>query len=99
MEWMETLRELAEDPLVRWTAREGVWAIVRRVRRGHGGAAAHSESRPVTASPTERTEIPVTVTGDSTTGAELAADLLQGVSGSGASWSRGRSSRRPPTSR
>ncbi|MEU3220162.1 hypothetical protein [Streptomyces sp. NPDC006971] len=82
MEWMETVRALAEEPLVRLVVGEGFRGIVRRVRRvrrGHRGAAAHSEAGPATAPTAERTEIPEMVTGDSTTGAELAADLLQGV--------------------
>ncbi|WP_331721792.1 hypothetical protein OG596_38595 (plasmid) [Streptomyces sp. NBC_01102] len=79
MEWMETVRALAEEPLVRLVVGEGFRGIVRRVRRGHRGAAAHSEAGPATVSTDERTEIPVMVTGDSTTGAELAAGLLQGV--------------------
>ncbi|MYR41275.1 hypothetical protein [Streptomyces sp. SID5910] len=79
MEWMETVRALAAEPLVRLVVGEGFRGIVRRVRRGHRAAAAHSEAGPATASTAERTETPVMVTGDSTTGAELAADLLQGV--------------------
>lgn len=64
---------------MRLVAGEGFRGTARRVRRGYRDVAAHSEAWPATASTTERTEIPVMVTGNSTRGAELAADLLRGV--------------------
>ncbi|MFJ4745401.1 hypothetical protein [Streptomyces sp. NPDC088775] len=83
MEWMDTARELAEDPLVRAAAGEvvrGLRALVRRVRRGRGPAAAHSEAVPaIPAGAAEGTETPMTNTVDTTTGEQLAEDLLQGV--------------------
>ena len=79
MEWMDTVRELAEDPLVRTAAEEVVRAIVRRVRRGRGSAAAHSEAGPAIPTGTaEGTETPMTST-KVMTGAQLAEDLLADV--------------------
>ncbi|MDX3025386.1 hypothetical protein [Streptomyces acidiscabies] len=79
MDWMDTARELADDPLVRWVVGEGVRGIARRVRRRRPGAAAHSETGPAPAPNFQGAETPVTVTSESTTGKELAESLLQGV--------------------
>ncbi|WP_018569499.1 hypothetical protein [Streptomyces sp. PsTaAH-124] len=84
MEWMDTVRELAEDPLVRLTVGELVRGIARRVRRGRGSAAAHSEAGPATTAPdAEGTETAVTTVADDRTGELLAEDLLQGVGNEG----------------
>ncbi|MFD8992267.1 hypothetical protein ACFVZ4_30000 [Streptomyces goshikiensis] len=84
MEWMDTVRELAEDPLVRMALGEGFRAIVRRVRRGRGSGAAQSEAGPATtAGATERTETPMRAVVDGTTGEQLAEDLLRGVGNEG----------------
>ncbi|MGW0999199.1 hypothetical protein ACWD5V_39230 [Streptomyces sp. NPDC002523] len=86
MEWIDTARELADDPLVRWAVGEGVRGIVRRVQRGRGSAAAHSEAGPATTAPdAEGTEIAVTTVADDRTGEQLAESLLQGV---GNEWMR-----------
>ncbi|MFI7020150.1 hypothetical protein [Streptomyces sp. NPDC050164] len=85
MDWMDTARELADDPLVRWVVGEGVRGIARRVRRGRDSAAAHSEAGPATTAPdAEETEIPVTtMVEDGRTGGQLAEELLQGVGNEG----------------
>ncbi|MGW1252267.1 hypothetical protein [Streptomyces sp. NPDC002535] len=86
MEWMDTVRELAEDPLVRTAAGEGFRTIVRRVRRGRGSAAAHSGAGPaITASGAEGTETAVTTVANGRAGEQLAESLLQGV---GNEWMR-----------
>jgi len=79
MDWVDTARELADDPLVRWVVGEGVRGIARRVQRWRPGAAAHSEAGPAPALIPQGTETPVTVTSESTTGEQLAESLLQGV--------------------
>ncbi|WP_318199180.1 hypothetical protein [Streptomyces sp. SCL15-4] len=80
MEWMDAVRALAKDPLVRLAVREGVREIARRARRGRGSAAVHSEARPATAVPSAGgTEKLVTTTVDGRTGEQLAEDLLRGV--------------------
>ncbi|MFE4658180.1 hypothetical protein ACFRFJ_16035 [Streptomyces hydrogenans] len=80
MEWMDTVRELAEDPLVRMAAGEVFRAIVRRVRRGSSSAAAHSEAVPATpAGTTDGTETPMTNTVGTMAGRQLAEDLLVDV--------------------
>ncbi|WP_310726208.1 hypothetical protein [Streptomyces sp. N2A] len=82
-DWVSVVHELAGDPLVQLATKVGVRAVVRRVRRGGPGAAAHSEAGPALAS-TKGTENPVTmVTEDSTTGGQLAESLLQGVGNEG----------------
>lgn len=84
MEWMDTVRELAEDPLVRTAVGEGFRAILRRVRRGRGSAAAHSEAVPaIPAGATEGMETPMANATDTTTGEQLAEELLQGVGNEG----------------
>jgi hypothetical protein len=84
MEWMDTVRELAEDPLVRTAVGEGFRAIVRRVRRGRGSAAAHSEAVPANpAGATEGTETPMTNAMETARGEQLAGELLQGVGNEG----------------
>ncbi|MFH9871625.1 hypothetical protein ACH4NT_36810 [Streptomyces lydicus] len=82
MDWVSAAHELAGDPLVQWLTKEGVRVMVRRVRRGGPGVAAHSEAGLALAS-TEGTENPVTVSEDSTTGGQLAESLLQGVGNEG----------------
>lgn len=57
MDWMSTVQQVTDDPVVRWLIRQGVRAIVRRVRRGHWSAAARSEAGPAPASAIERVEI------------------------------------------
>lgn len=80
MEWMDAVRELTEDPLVRLAVGEGVRGIARRVQRGRRVAAAHSEAGPATpARDAEGTEIAVTTVADDRTGEQLAEGLLQGV--------------------
>ncbi|MFD3700712.1 hypothetical protein ACFWUZ_32050 [Streptomyces sp. NPDC058646] len=84
MEWMDTVRELAGDPLVRLLVGEGVRGIARRVRRGPKATAAHSEAGPANAAgATERTETPMMAVTDGTTGKQLAEDLLRGVGNEG----------------
>jgi hypothetical protein len=85
MDWMDTARELTDDPLVRWVVGEGVWGIARRVRRGRDSAVTHSEAGPATtALDAEETEIPVTtMVEDGRTGGQLAEELLQGVGNEG----------------
>ncbi|MGW3200064.1 hypothetical protein ACWDBD_36970 [Streptomyces sp. NPDC001118] len=84
MEWMHTVRELAEDPLVRLVVEESVRGIARRVRRGRGSAATHSEAGPTTTVlGTEGTEISVTTVADDRTGEQLAEELLQSVGNEG----------------
>ncbi|AVI00058.1 hypothetical protein C5L38_33815 (plasmid) [Streptomyces sp. WAC00288] len=86
MEWMDTLRELAETPGVQWAAEALVRGIARRVRRGGRSAAAHSEAGPATAAgDTEGTETVMTTVTGGKTGEELAEDLLRGV---GNEWMR-----------
>ncbi|MEU2717778.1 hypothetical protein [Streptomyces sp. NPDC007205] len=86
MEWIDAVRALAEDPLVRLVAGEVVRGSARRVRRGRGSAAAHSEAGPATtARDAEGTEIAVTTVADDRTGEQLAEGLLQGV---GNEWMR-----------
>ncbi|MFF9526925.1 hypothetical protein ACF1DV_33855 [Streptomyces achromogenes] len=79
MEWMETMRSLAEDPLVRLAVGEGVRGVARRVRRGRGSAAAHSEAGPATTAGADGMETAVTMVADGITGEQFAAELLQGV--------------------
>ncbi|MCX4481818.1 hypothetical protein OOK44_36185 [Streptomyces cellulosae] len=84
MEWMDAVRTLAEDPLVRLVVREGVRGIARRVQRGRGSAGAHSEAGPAATAPgAEGTEMAVTTVADDRTGEQLAEDLLQGVGNEG----------------
>ncbi|MGW8730548.1 hypothetical protein ACWGNF_31480 [Streptomyces sp. NPDC055808] len=79
MEWLETVRALAEEPLVRLVAGEGFREVVRRVRRGRRAAAAHSETAPAAAAGRiEGTEKPMVATDDAT-GGQLAEDLLKGI--------------------
>ncbi|MET8824128.1 hypothetical protein, partial [Streptomyces rochei] len=83
MEWMDAVRTLAEDPLVRLVVGEGVRGIARRVQRGRGSAGAHSEAGPATtASGAEGTEIAVTTVADDRTGvAGLGEVLAEGGAG------------------
>lgn len=62
-----------------------VRGIARRVRRGRGSVAAHSEAGPATTEPdAEGTETPVTTTvADDRTGEQLAESLLEGVGDEG----------------
>ncbi|OLO25489.1 hypothetical protein PZ61_0238060 [Streptomyces sp. MNU77] len=86
MEWWETVRVLAEEPLVRLVVGEGFRGIVRRVRRGRGSAAAHSETVPaIPAGGAEGTETAVTTVANGRTGEQLAESLLQGL---GNEWMR-----------
>ncbi|MCS0606007.1 hypothetical protein NX794_33085 [Streptomyces sp. LP11] len=82
MEWIDTVRELAEDPLVRTGAGvlvRGLGVLVRRVRRGRGSAAAHSEVVPaIPAEATEEMGTPMT-SATKTSGEQLAEDLLANV--------------------
>jgi hypothetical protein len=80
MDWIDTVRELAEDPLVRLVVGKGVRGIVRRVRQGSRSAATHSEAGPATTgTAAERAETTVTTVVDGMTGVQLAEDLLQDV--------------------
>ncbi|GGZ84149.1 hypothetical protein [Streptomyces rubiginosohelvolus] len=84
MEWMETVRALAEDPLMRLVAGEGFREVARRVRHGHRTAAAHSENTPVApAGRTEGTEKSMAAATDDATGEQLAEDLLKGIGNEG----------------
>ncbi|WP_071330921.1 hypothetical protein [Streptomyces sampsonii] len=84
MEWMDAVQALVEEPWVRLTADVLVRGIARRVRRGRGSVAAHSEAGPATTKPdTEGTETAVTTVADDRTGEQLAESLLEGVGNEG----------------
>ncbi|MGW4186244.1 hypothetical protein ACWEK2_29245 [Streptomyces albidoflavus] len=84
MDWMDAVQALAEEPWVRLAAGVLVRGIARRVRRGRGSVAAHSEAGPATTEPdAEGTETPVTTVADDRTGEQLAESLLEGVGAEG----------------
>uniref|UniRef100_UPI003F49A938 hypothetical protein n=1 Tax=Streptomyces sp. CA-136453 TaxID=3240050 RepID=UPI003F49A938 len=79
MDWMDTMRELAEDPLVRTAGERVLRGVVRRVWRSGRPAAAHSEAIPaLPAGTAEGTETPMIDAMDGK-GEQLAEELLQDV--------------------
>ncbi|MEU7354462.1 hypothetical protein ABZ663_29470 [Streptomyces albidoflavus] len=83
MEWMDAVQALVEEPWVR-LAGVLVRGIARRVWRGRGSVAAHSEAGPATTEPDgEGSETAVTTVADDRTGEQLAESLMEGVGNEG----------------